>query len=396
MMKCYLISFVVLFLALSGCGKGDKPGPATTNNPPAPAAVPPVPTPVAALAGGQDTPENALRAYVRVLREGDFEAFQAIFCQNPKEVADYVRMIEYLCKDLSPAAIAIQKSVNLEAMADSNWPDGHYKVFSAELQGDDQASIVEVFDNPTTKTPTYSRYGFKKIAGKWYPMGHELLDAAKVDKAKYPPDIAPGPDWADAGPKDLMPSKPKEVPKPGFTMTDEEFARQFKADAKKAAAKYANQWVELDGTVLSAFSPENSRVLLGATKKTASGIEMSMVVCDFAQPARWQAEALTPTQKVKVLGQYPEGRSESQLFECRIVSAGTDPAIGADAARMAAELVADRDATEKKYNGKQLLIEGLVDEVEKEQMVGHVLLERLREGRHVLPGNVWRLLVASR
>jgi hypothetical protein len=344
-----------------------------------PAAAPKAASP-AGMAAGQDSPENALRAYIRAARDGDFEAYKALFCQQPDEIAKYVQMIEYLCKGKSPAAIAFQKSVNLETFADSYFPDGHYKVFSLELQGD-QASIMVVADNPTTKKPTYARFYFKKVGGKWYPTGHDLLDSKHSDPVKYPPAIVQGPDWIDDGPKDLLPAKPKETREPPLAVTDIQFAAELDNDAlrKTNAAKYANKWIEIDGTVLDAYS-SNRLLVLGRNETTKSGFHMSRVSCEISRPFRRQAEELTPTQKVKIVGMFPEGAWGPLLAECRIISVGPDPAIRVTAAGLAAELAAGEDATEKKYKEKQLLIEGVVEAVQAGQYNSTVELKGVEKG----------------
>jgi hypothetical protein len=318
----------------------------------------------AGMAAGQDSPENALRAYIRAARDGDFEGYKALFCRHPDEIAKYVQMIEYLCKGQSPEAIALQKSINLESFADSYFPDGHYKVFPAELQGD-QANILEVADNPTTKKPTYARFYFKKVDGKWYPMSHDLLDSKNSDPVKYPPTIVQGPDWIDDGPKNLMPAKPNETPKPTLTVTDVQFAGELETDAKRKtnAAKYASKWIEIDGTVLNAYSSNSHQLVLGRYETTKSGVNSWRVACEFPRPYRRQADELTATQKVKIVGIFPEGAWAPLITECRIISAGPDPTIRVSAAALAAELAASKDATEKKYKEKQLLIDGVVEDV---------------------------------
>ena len=332
-MKCYLSSFVVLSLALAGCGKSDKPAPATTNNAPAPAAA--TPTAVAAAPGGQDTPENALRAYIRVLRDGDFEGYKTLLRLTPKEVDDYVNLAKRGNANLSPEGLEIAKSYGLKEKAESPWADGRYKVFPAELQGDDQASILYVFDDPATQALSYGRYDFKKVDGKWFQSGSKAVAPETVDKAKYAWDKKPEPDWADAGPKDLMPAKAAEVPKPAFSLTDEEFAREYLADREKFNKKYGNQWVEVEGTITI---PANEASLIPHVMnlKGLEEIKTQPVACDIARPFRKAAAELVKDQKVKLLGRRPEGQFGPNLVDCRIVSSSPAPPVKvADAAPVA-------------------------------------------------------------
>jgi hypothetical protein len=307
----------------------------------------------AVKAAGQDSPENALRAYVRVLRDGDEEGYKTLLCQNPQRVAD-----------------------GLKESPDESWPDDNYRVFSAEFQGTDQASIVEVYKAFIPRKPVYVRYWFKKVGGKWFLTNSDLLDPAAVDKARYPSEIAKGPDWADGGPKDLPPCKPKEVPKADFTTTDVAFAREFNADKDKASKKYADKWIEIEGTVsgddVGAFSTPHELLLAGNADAVGPinledpvKTRTQRVTCLLSRAARRQGAELSLTQTVKLLGRFRVFPYGLTLFDCRIVSAGPDPTIKADAAHMAADLAADAVAAEMKYKRKELRIEGLVDEVEK-------------------------------
>ena len=351
-MKCCLSSCVVLSLALAGCGKSDKPGPAATNNTPAPVPAAGAPATsaanaaVAAAPGGQDTPENALRAYVRVLRDGDLGGYKTLLGQNPKGVADYVTMVETRNKNVSPEGLEIDESYGLKEKADSDWPDGQYKVFPAEVQGDDQASILCAFVNPVTKDPGYARYDFKKVGGKWFQTGAKPVEAATVDKAKYAWEKKSEPDWADAGPKDLMPAKAAEVPKPAFSLTDEQFAREHLADPEKFNKKYGNQWVEVEGTITIPAN-EESPIPHVMILKGLEEIKTQPVACDISRPSRKAAAELVREQRVKLLGRRPEGQFGPNLVDCRIVSSSpAPPAKTADTSPVAPPTVGKKPADE--------------------------------------------------
>ena len=55
-----------------------------------------------------------------------------------------------------------------------------------------------------------------------------------------------------------MPAKAAAEPKPAFSVTDVDFAREFLADREKFAKKYDNQWVEIEG-VVSITPAENAK-----------------------------------------------------------------------------------------------------------------------------------------
>ena len=163
----------------------------------------------------------------------------------------------------------------------------------------------------------------------------------------------------------------KPPAEPAFRLTDEAFAKEFKASSKAAAKKYAGKWIELEGTVGAVASKNmlGQHVLgfKGATKETATGFDAAPVVCGLVPEAVKAATEVTVTQKVKVLGKYEEGTLDATLAHCRIVWTGPDPAIKVAAAKLAADHVADEKAADAKYEHKQVLVEGVVAATTKDE-----------------------------
>lgn len=142
--------------------------------------------------------------------------------------------------------------------------------------------------------------------------------------------------------------------KPDFTLTAEEFFKEYKADKSAAERKYKGKVIELSGTVsgMGRNISEDGYLTLEVPK------ELIGVQCFTADDAPWNTAI--PGQKVKVKGKWPEFSISAALIHCVITEAGPSPAMRLTADQLAKEYKADPEAARKKYADKWLIVTGEV------------------------------------
>jgi hypothetical protein len=156
--------------------------------------------------------------------------------------------------------------------------------------------------------------------------------------------------------------KPIQNPEtpPKYSLTAEEYFKEWNKDSKAANAKYADVTIELSGTVGS-VGLGNGRPLL----QLNTGDQLQYVHCWTTEKEPWVKAV--DGQKVKVRGKVlpSEGRL-AQIGDCKIVETGPSPAITVDAASLATEYAKDKQATIKKYEQKILILTGEIAEKRKD------------------------------
>src|SRR5262249_43345369 len=161
--------------------------------------------------------------------------------------------------------------------------------------------------------------------------------------------------------------------KADFTLTAEQFHKE--ASDKQQQDKYKGKTVELTGTVKGAGKNISGTVYLSLQV----GSDLVGVQCYTTDQKPW--EKATPGQKVRIRGQFPEIVVFPALVGCTIVEVSGPKAPPVQAADLAKEYAADREAAVKKYNGKWLILSGEVEE-KKTNDVGAVGVY-LRTGQKV-------------
>src|SRR5262249_22293502 len=86
------------------------------------------------------------------------------------------------------------------------------------------------------------------------------------------------------------------------------------------------------------------------------------VMCFTADAEPWAK--VVPGQKVKLKGKWPPDAFGTVLIHCAFVDTGTSPAITVTAQQLAKEYAADKEAANKKYKDKYLIITGEVADKE--------------------------------
>jgi hypothetical protein len=159
--------------------------------------------------------------------------------------------------------------------------------------------------------------------------------------------------------------------KPDFTLTAEEFAREFLKDEKAADKKYEGKRVELTGEVSGVHSPDAGKtavVQLKGAKKDKNDIVGALVQVGLRPEFTRTGLHLSRKQKIKVTADYQawvvlavnlgngslEELSKSELVEVR-------------APDLAREFVKDAKAASAKYAGKDIIVTGEVEAVSEKK-----------------------------
>jgi len=144
---------------------------------------------------------------------------------------------------------------------------------------------------------------------------------------------------------------------PDFTLTAEDFFKQFKENAMRAAEKFNGKVIEVMGEISDVGRDVVSKK---PTLTLKTGDQIFGVVCVMAEPNPWNKAV--PGQKVKI-----KGRSEefaSRLDSCVFVETGKYQGISLTASELGKEYEANPKATTEKYDGKHLILSGEVDKKE--------------------------------
>jgi hypothetical protein len=139
--------------------------------------------------------------------------------------------------------------------------------------------------------------------------------------------------------------------KAAFSLIAADFAKEFNADSNGAKIKYKDKVIELSGVVKS-FGFDESHFVLEGT-----------VVCAMADPTA--STKVVPGQKVKVKGKFHDQAVVPTLLSSVFVETGSYEGIAISAEQLGKEIAADRATTEKKYDGKWLILTGEVVEKKK-------------------------------
>jgi Leucine-rich repeat (LRR) protein len=144
---------------------------------------------------------------------------------------------------------------------------------------------------------------------------------------------------------------------PAFSLTAEKFAAEAK-DRAVANEKFKGKVVELSGVVKTVGQNISGEPYLSLeVEKDFTG-----VMCFTADAEPWAK--VVPGQKIKLKGKWPPDAFGTVLAHCAFVDVGTSPAITITAQQLAKEYAADKEAANKKYTDKYLIITGEVADKE--------------------------------
>jgi len=138
------------------------------------------------MSGGYSTPDEALDAYVTVLRTQDAEQYKALFSRCPERARFPDDWVNKKAGGQGPDEKAKAWADWLKSVYELEWTEGNYKRFPAEVVGNNAtvhcASKSSFGSNPPTVG--YKRYDFEKHDGLWYQMNWHVLYLRDIDR-KY-------------------------------------------------------------------------------------------------------------------------------------------------------------------------------------------------------------------
>jgi hypothetical protein len=167
--------------------------------------------------------------------------------------------------------------------------------------------------------------------------------------------------------------------KPDFTLTAEEFTREFLKDKDAAKKKYEGKRVEITGEVSGVSSPDAGKtavVQLQGAKKDKDDIVGTLVQVALRPEFTRTGLHLSSKQKVKVTADYEiflsffvnlANGSLEELSKSELVSVG--------APELAREFAKDAKAAAAKYTNKELLVTGEVEQAGDERGFHYVRLK---------------------
>lgn len=175
----------------------------------------------------------------------------------------------------------------------------------------------------------------------------------------------PGPQ-SQAGQITAAATSPGTGAKADFTVKAQDLTKEADADRKAATAKFDDKIIEVSGTVFRSepapFGGQWFTYLRGHDIPN-DFFGCKQVDCQFApdSPFHAKAELLSKGQEVKIRGKfYGIFDYGIRLDKCELVEAGPDPIIKIAAPELTAAYAADAAAADKKYKGKQLIVDGVV------------------------------------
>jgi Leucine-rich repeat (LRR) protein len=145
---------------------------------------------------------------------------------------------------------------------------------------------------------------------------------------------------------------------PDFKLSVDQFYKEYEAGRNTAAEKYKNKVIELTGEVdgMGRNISGDAYVSIKLEKQLIG------VMCFTAQAEPWAKVA--KGQKVKLKGKWPEFAVTAALVNCSFTETGDYQAVALSAPELAKQYEADKVATTKKYDKRQLVITGVVEDRE--------------------------------
>jgi hypothetical protein len=151
-------------------------------------------------------------------------------------------------------------------------------------------------------------------------------------------------------------TNPNHVPPktgPDFTLTAEDYLKEWKQDPKAADAKYTGKIVEVSGAVANVGpGPGSPQVELSGGSDGSAHL-----LCLTAEKEPWARVA--PGQTIKIKGKQSHVLAP-QVQDCQPVELGPGGPVPISAKDLAAEYAKDRAGTNARYKGKYLLVTGEV------------------------------------
>jgi hypothetical protein len=146
---------------------------------------------------------------------------------------------------------------------------------------------------------------------------------------------------------------------PPIKVTAEQLSKDFVDDHKAATQKYGVKMLEVEGTVVG-ITPSEGVVNLEGTKRQ-DNFPMP-VACQLRPAKSQQVVTLSKGQKVKVVGRISSTSTVTgvRLGDCDLTELTPSTLTTISAKDLTAAFKANKEDAEKKYKGKELIVEGKV------------------------------------
>jgi hypothetical protein len=141
--------------------------------------------------------------------------------------------------------------------------------------------------------------------------------------------------------------------KPDFTVTAEEFAKEFNADSAAFERKYVGKTVEVTGSVRARTAHLLRVVLFGAKKKPTDAVDIG-VSCEVPAKLDEQLRGLAREQQLTVRGKCVRA-NYPKLTECEFVKVGPSPALPMTVSGLVGEFKKDFRVARKAYDNKAVV-----------------------------------------
>jgi hypothetical protein len=164
---------------------------------------------------------------------------------------------------------------------------------------------------------------------------------------------------------------------PPVVVSAEQFTKDYAADKEAADKKYKDKLLEVQSVV----EEPCLKNVDGSPRPALAGFDPThFIECRYQAGARRKVAHLTKGQKVKVRGRcYGLALAGPMLTGCEVLELGPDPAIPVTAERLTEDYGKDGEAAAKKYEGKQLVVEGVVTGTDPRRGLRLVILAGFQE-----------------
>jgi Leucine-rich repeat (LRR) protein len=135
---------------------------------------------------GFATPDQAMDAYVKALRERDVTAYKACLAKNKEMLDSNQTFVQLDARQKTPAGIEAAYQDLLRFLYENRWQEGKHNRFPAEIDGD-KAVVISIWEwqpNPT-EPYRYDKHEFAKINGRWFQTAESWGMAEDLDENKY-------------------------------------------------------------------------------------------------------------------------------------------------------------------------------------------------------------------
>jgi hypothetical protein len=154
---------------------------------------------------------------------------------------------------------------------------------------------------------------------------------------------------------------------PLIRIKDTELGEELHKDPLATWRKYSNKQLEIRGVVEEADCDsfdDIPRVVLRGYQSRRESWEFKAVFCRFPDSMQERVEALAKGQRVTIRGLFRKPAQSFYSIHCELVDADASPAARVTVPDLVQAFQRDRKATQAKYGGKAVLVEGRVTQID--------------------------------